>query len=101
MIWNCLKLGLWTESPVVVVLSGSMEPSMYRGDILLLHKQTPIENGDIIVYTIPGEGIPIVHRAVSVQTDKKGVKKYLTKGDNNRVDDRGLYPRGVLYIEED
>jgi len=40
MIWNCLKLGLNTESPVVVVLSGSMEPSMYRGDILFLHKNT-------------------------------------------------------------
>ena len=38
MIWNTLKLLTWTESPVVVVLSGSMEPSMYRGDILLLHK---------------------------------------------------------------
>ena len=50
MIWNVLKLALWTESPVVVVLSGSMEPSMYRGDILILHKNTPIKNGDIIVY---------------------------------------------------
>ena len=62
MIWNVLKLSLFTESPVVVVLSGSMEPSMYRGDILFLHKNTPIENGDIIVYTVPDEGIPIVHR---------------------------------------
>ena len=50
MIWNVLKLTLYTESPVVVVLSGSMEPSMQRGDILLLHKRTPIEVGDIVVY---------------------------------------------------
>ena len=60
MIWNCLKLSLWTESPVVVVLSGSMEPSMQRGDILLLHKLTPIKVGDIIVYQLEGENIPIV-----------------------------------------
>ena len=66
MIWNVLKLSLWTESPVVVVLSGSMEPSMYRGDILFLHKTTPIENGDIIVYQIEGENIPIVHRVTIV-----------------------------------
>ena len=66
MIWNCLKLALWTESPIVVVLSGSMEPSMQRGDILVLHKTTPIAVGDIIVYTIEGEGIPIVHRVVTV-----------------------------------
>lgn len=52
MIWNVLKLSLWTESPIVVVLSGSMEPCMQRGDILVLHKLTPIEVGDIIVYTI-------------------------------------------------
>lgn len=66
MIWNTLKLLMWTESPVVVVLSGSMEPSMYRGDILFLHKQTPIANGDIVVYSVEGQGIPIVHRVTSV-----------------------------------
>ena len=101
MIWNCLKLGLWTESPVVVVLSGSMEPSMQRGDILVLHKQTPIVNGDIIVYSIEGEGIPIVHRVISQQVDKEGNRKYLTKGDNNPVDDRGLYPSRVHYLTDD
>ena len=52
MIWNVMKLVLWTESPVVVVLSGSMEPSMQRGDVLFLAKNTPIVNGDIIVYEI-------------------------------------------------
>lgn len=100
MIWNVLKLCLWTESPVVVVLSGSMEPTMFRGDILLLHKNTPIDNGDIVVYQIPGEGIPIVHRVSTVQINSKGEKKYLTKGDNNPVDDRGLYPRGQMYLDE-
>merc|ERR1712166_531956 len=66
MIWNCLKLGLHTSSPVVVVLSGSMEPAMYRGDILLLHKNTPIEVGDITVYELDHEAIPIVHRVTAV-----------------------------------
>ena len=72
MIWNVMKLVLWTESPVVVVLSGSMEPSMQRGDVLFLAKNTPIENGDIIVYEIEGEGIPIVHRVVTKQTNEVG-----------------------------
>ncbi len=49
-----------TESPVVVVLryarlfneriSGSMEPSYYRGDILFLMKKERVIPGDIIVY---------------------------------------------------
>lgn len=100
MIWNVLKLTLWTESPVVVVLSGSMEPSMYRGDILFLHKNTPIQNGDIIVYSLEGENIPIVHRVTIVQKDEKGELRYLTKGDNNPVDDRGLYTRGMYYLND-
>ena len=72
MIWNVMKLSLWTESPVVVVLSGSMEPAMQRGDVLFLHKNTPIVNGDIIVYELEGENIPIVHRVVTTQVNDKG-----------------------------
>ena len=26
--------------------------------------------------------------------------KILTKGDNNPVDDRGLYPKGQLWVKE-
>ena len=34
-----------TESPIVVVLSGSMEPAFYRGDVLFLYegKKDPIK----------------------------------------------------------
>ena len=78
MIWNCLKLALWTSSPVVVVLSGSMEPSMYRGDILLLHKTTDIFVGDIVVYELDNGDIPIVHRVSAIHEHyKKGVKPAL------------------------
>ena len=38
MIWRAVMLVCGTESPMVVVLSGSMEPSMYRSDILVLVK---------------------------------------------------------------
>ena len=47
--------------------SGSMEPSYYRGDILFLIKKETIEPGDIIVYQIKNEVIPIVHRVITVQ----------------------------------
>lgn len=100
-----------TESPMVVVLSGSMEPSMYRGDILVLIKRPTIEIGDVIVYQIENEKIPIVHRISSLQEvndndpkKKDGAKKkktlFLSKGDNNPVDDRGLYPKGKVYLDE-
>ena len=100
MIWNVMKLVLWTESPVVVVLSGSMEPAMQRGDVLFLSKNDPIVNGDIIVYEIEGENIPIVHRVVTQQFNDKGELQLLTKGDNNPVDDRGLYKHKMLYLND-
>ena len=54
------------EAPMVVVLSGSMEPSMYRGDILVLQKRDELDIGDVIVYQIESEKIPIVHRVASL-----------------------------------
>ena len=55
-----------SESPVVVVLSGSMEPAFHRGDILFLHMGfTPFRAGDIVVFKVADREIPIVHRAVS------------------------------------
>lgn len=30
----------------------------------------------------------------------KMIRKFLSKGDNNPVDDRGLYPRGSMYLDE-
>ncbi|CEG75288.1 Putative Signal peptidase I [Rhizopus microsporus] len=36
MVWKGLGLVTNTESPIVVVLSGSMEPAFHRGDLLFL-----------------------------------------------------------------
>ena len=48
------------ESPVVVVLSGSMEPAFQRGDILFLNNQDdPIRVGEIVVFKIKDRDIPI------------------------------------------
>ena len=45
------------ESPVVVVLSGSMEPAFQRGDILFLNNQhNPIRVGEIVVFKIKDRG---------------------------------------------
>lgn len=102
MIWKTLILVTGSESPVVVVLSGSMEPGFYRGDILFLHQpKGPIETGDIIVFNTDGREIPIVHRVIKVHqhsfTNISDVQM-LTKGDNNWGDDRGLYPPGMEWL---
>jgi hypothetical protein len=36
MIWKGLMVVTGSESPIVVVLSGSMEPAFFRGDLLFL-----------------------------------------------------------------
>lgn len=67
MIWKSLIVLSYSESPVVVVLSGSMEPAYYRGDILFLtFYETPIVCGDVVVYKIKDQDIPIVHRVIAV-----------------------------------
>ncbi|KAL8447952.1 hypothetical protein Emag_004150 [Eimeria magna] len=92
MLWKVLVLAAGSPSPVVVVLSGSMLPAFSRGDILFLLDQGPnTAVGDIVVFKVEGREIPIVHRVLSVHTNHQGESMLLTKGDNNSVDDRGLY----------
>ncbi|KAI3643235.1 hypothetical protein MP228_012790 [Amoeboaphelidium protococcarum] len=139
MAWKGASVVLNTESPIVVVLSGSMEPLFYRGDILFLHlpRHRDIKLGDVTVYKLHGKDIPIVHRVVklhnqqlnltgtAIEDDKataaasltdflslrhdtpknggdKSIKQYiLTKGDNNQVDDRGLYNAKQEYLHRE
>merc|ERR1711879_1091986 len=104
MIWKSLMLISGSESPIVVVLSGSMEPAFYRGDLLVLthYRSTPVEIGEIVVYRLKEREIPIVHRVISRhENTETGETKYLTKGDNNQVDDRGLYDKGQVWLSKD
>ncbi|GMI34490.1 hypothetical protein TrCOL_g1259 [Triparma columacea] len=102
MIWKSLIVVTKSESPVVVVLSGSMEPAFQRGDILFLNNQdTPIRVGEIVVFKIKDRDIPIVHRVLKVHESPSGVVELLTKGDNNRIDDRSLYAPGQMWLRRE
>jgi len=60
---------------VVVVLSGSMEPAFYRGDILFLNMgQKPFRAGEVVVFNINGRDIPIVHRIIKVHEKEPGAE---------------------------
>ncbi|GKV05372.1 hypothetical protein SLEP1_g17391 [Rubroshorea leprosula] len=53
IIWKALMCITGSESPVVVVLSESMEPGFKRGDILFLHMgKDPIHAGEIVVFNV-------------------------------------------------
>jgi len=67
--------------------------------LLTNHYDEPIRAGEIVVFKIKDRDIPIVHRVIKVHEKEDGYIKFLTKGDNNRVDDRGLYAPGQLWLE--
>ena len=71
MLWKGLIAVTGSDSPVVVVLSGSMEPAFQRGDVLLLDNNRPeISVGDIVVFKIAGKFcmlLPRTHAKVLLQ----------------------------------
>ena len=91
MLWKSLSVIADSPSPIVVVLSGSMEPAFQRGDLLFLwNRDTKAEVGEIVVYNVRGKDIPIVHRVVrsyaplaktegKVDVDVGGVKSSYAK----------------------
>jgi signal peptidase len=67
MMWKGISVFTDSPSPIVVVLSGSMEPAFLRGDLLFLWNRNIFEEtkvGEIVVYNVRGKDIPIVHRVV-------------------------------------
>ncbi len=79
-----------------VVVSGSMEPVMYRGDIVVLeqanilgfHEFSPndVEVGDIVVYNAAWHEGPVIHRVINI-AEINGSTVFEIKGDNNDVSD--------------
>jgi len=80
-----LKLVLHTESPLMVVSSGSMIPTLNVGDIILVRGADPstITVGTIIIFHSPYDyQMPIVHRVIAISNEGNSIF-FQTKGDNN------------------
>jgi signal peptidase len=104
-----LRVALQTESPLMVVSSGSMIPVLNVGDIIIVRGVSPstVTVGTIIIFHSPYEyDMPIVHRVVKVLNDS-GSLYFETKGDNNGVQDgwkvpatnlMGVYVLKIPYI---
>ena len=72
-----------------VVLSGSMQPTMNPGDVVVV-KDVPadeIERGDIITFQRGEQTSPTTHRVIEVIQDGDGVA-FRTAGDNSQSADR-------------
>jgi signal peptidase len=76
-----MAYALTTDMPVVAVESNSMVPVFNKGDILVLKgtAQDGLKAGDIVVYSVEGRAVPIVHRIVKLNPDGS----FQTRGDAN------------------
>ncbi|MHA1489536.1 MAG: signal peptidase I [Promethearchaeota archaeon] len=112
LIYFIMTLALNTTNPMVVVVSGSMEPNISKGDLLFLKGMDPADikegtieakNGDIIVYDARGlwsgaPNDPIVHRVVD-KIYENGSWFFLTKGDaNSYVDGAYVHQSRILGV---
>ncbi|MFX1563890.1 MAG: signal peptidase I, partial [Promethearchaeota archaeon] len=83
-----LQLYLGTSRPLWVVESDSMEPTLYRGDLVIVRAVDPatLEVGDIIIFNVSVIDVPVVHRIIEIE-QVGGTLRFYTKGDNNPIAD--------------
>ena len=70
-----------------IVLTGSMEPVFYSGDLVMVKEveASSLQVGDVIAFR---EGTAVItHRIVQIENPASGLR-FITKGDNNNVNDR-------------
>lgn len=71
-----------------IITTSSMEPDIKTGDVVICQKTDAkdLKEGDVITFSKDGESITITHRIIKIE-DNNGKKSYITKGDNNTLED--------------
>ncbi len=90
-------IGIILAQHMNVVVSGSMEPVFYRGDVVVIEKTdffgiqeinpADLKIGDIVIYNAIWFPEPVIHRIIATGTATNGSQYYITKGDNNPIQD--------------
>ncbi|WP_017187208.1 signal peptidase I [Alkalibacillus haloalkaliphilus] len=71
---------------ILNVLSGSMEPHLSPGDIIIIRNDSEVKEGDVITFQGKQNNL-VTHRVIGV-FEKNGITHYETKGDANKTPDR-------------
>lgn len=82
---------------MLVVTSGSMEPALSPGDLVIVdHDDDEHSTGDLVVFR-RGTGMLVTHRIVGVVESVDGSIRYITRGDaNDSVDIDPVEPVDVI-----
>lgn len=65
----------------LIVATGSMEPEIIPGELIIIREQENYKKGDVVTY-IDQEGFMITHRIV-----EKNMDTFISKGDANNIKD--------------
>ncbi len=91
MIW--FAVGVFNIFPNVIV-SGSMEPEIDIGDIVIVQSIEPelVREGDVIQFRDLERDVRINHRVIEISEDDRGKPLFITQGDaNNSPDSDPVY----------
>jgi len=81
---------------VKIVKSGSMEPSIMTGAVVLMREVPVYGLQDVITFTSESSNIPTTHRIIGTE-NVNGVEYFITKGDANEERDTNLVsPADIL-----
>ena len=72
-----------------VIITGSMEPEILPGDMVIVHSQNDYAIDDIVTYQ--GNNNPITHRIIA-----KTPEGYITQGDANNIPDEKVLKQQML-----
>jgi signal peptidase len=108
IFWYGLSFIYGTGNPILAVASESMEPILYKGDLILIEgikspdsiqvgTKDSNQPGDIIVFHEPNDPDDlIVHRAVEKIENGDGTYSFKTWGDNNIARDWWEVPESSI-----
>jgi signal peptidase len=77
-----------------VITSDSMSPTFSKGDMVLMTQFKDVEKEDIIMFSVPTERYPVIHRVNDIEGEN-----ITTKGDFNPVEDSWVINRSDVYSE--
>jgi len=80
-----------TDTPLKIrlysVQSGSMEPAIKTGSVVISQQSPEYKKGDILTFKPQTSKTTVTHRIIKIEKAKAG-NTFLTKGDANNIDDK-------------